>query len=86
MAELGYPGVDSSIRFGLFAPVGTPPDLIARIAAVNTKAVSDPALREAFLKAGYAVITSTPQQMTAMVQNEYNVWGPVVRSLGLKPE
>jgi tripartite-type tricarboxylate transporter receptor subunit TctC len=86
MAELGYPGVDSSIRFGLFAPAGTPGDIVSRLADFNNRAVSDATLREAFLKAGYEVVTSTPQQMAAMVQREHAVWGPVVRDLGLKPE
>ncbi len=86
MSELGFAGVDSSIRFGLFAPAGTPPDVLAKLAAINARATADPALREAFIKAGYEVVTSTPQQMSAMVQREYTVWGPVVRNLGLKPE
>ena len=86
MAEAGYPGVDSSIRFGLFAPAGTPPEIVVRIADVNRRATEDPSLREAFIKAGYEVVTSTRQQMTEMVQGEHAVWGPVVRDLGLKPE
>jgi tripartite-type tricarboxylate transporter receptor subunit TctC len=86
MAELGFAGVDASIRFGLFAPAGTPPDVLAKLAALNAKATADQALRDAFIKAGYDVVTSTPQQMAAMVQREYNVWGPVVRRLGLRLE
>lgn len=86
MAELGFAGVDSSIRFGLFAPAGTPADILAKLAALNAKATADTALRDAFVKAGYEVVASTPQQMAAMVQHEYTVWGPVVRRLGLKPE
>ena len=86
MAEAGYPSVDSSIRFGLFAPAGTPPEIVARIADENRRATEDPGLREAFTKAGYEVVTTTRQQMTEMVQREHAVWGPVVRDLGLKPE
>ena len=86
MAELGFAGVDSSIRFGLFAPAGTPAAVLARLTAVNAEATADPGLRDAFLKAGYDVVTSTPQQMQAMVQREHTVWGPIVRRLGLKPE
>jgi tripartite-type tricarboxylate transporter receptor subunit TctC len=86
MAELGFAPVDSSIRFGLFTAAGTPPDVVARIASFNARALADPALRDAFLKAGYDVVDSTPQAMQAMVRNEYTVWGPIVRDLGLKPE
>lgn len=86
MAELGYPDVDSSIRFGLFAPAGTPPDVMARLAEFNARATADGALREAFVKAGYEVVSSTPGQISEMVHRESEVWGPVVRKLGLKPE
>ena len=86
MAELGYKGVDSSIRFGLFVPAGTPPDVIARLAAANSKAIADPGLKESFVKAGYEVVSATPQQTDALVQREHAVWGPVVKQLGLKPE
>lgn len=86
MAELGYKGVDSSIRFGLFVPAATPPDVIARLAAANSKAIADPALKESFVKAGYEIVSATPQQTDALVQREHAVWGPVVKQLGLKPE
>jgi tripartite-type tricarboxylate transporter receptor subunit TctC len=84
--ELGYKGVDSSIRFALFVPAGTPQDVIAKLAAANSKAIADPQLKENFHKAGYEIVTATPQQTAAMVQREYSVWGPVVKQLGLKPE
>jgi tripartite-type tricarboxylate transporter receptor subunit TctC len=86
MAELGYKGVDSSIRFALFVPAGTPADIVERLAAANAAAIKDPALKESFTKAGYDVIAATPQQTAAMVQREHAVWGPIVRQLGLKPE
>ena len=86
LAELGFPGVDSSIRFALFVPAGTPPDIIAKLAAANTKALADPVLKESFLKAGYEVVTATPEQTAAMVRRENTVWGPVVKNLGLKME
>lgn len=86
VAELGYKGVDSSIRFALFVPAGTPQDVIAKLAAANAKAIADPALKESFVKAGYETVSATPQETAAMVQREYDRWGPIVRKLGLKPE
>lgn len=86
VAELGYKGVDSSIRFALFVPAGTPPDVIAKLVAANAKAIADPGLKESFHKAGYETVSATPQQTAAMVQREHDLWGPVVRQLNLKPE
>ncbi len=56
VAELGFPGVDSSIRFGLFVPAGTPADVVAKLAAANSRAIADPTLKENFVKAGYEVV------------------------------
>lgn len=86
VAELGFAGVDSSIRFGLFVPAGTPADVIGKLADANSRAVADATLRDNFLKAGYEVVTSSPEQMGAMVKREHSVWGPVVKELGLKME
>jgi tripartite-type tricarboxylate transporter receptor subunit TctC len=86
MSELGYKAVDSSIRFALFVPAATPKDVIAKLAAANEKAIADPALKEAFHKSGYDTVLASPQQTAAMVQREYEVWGPVVKQLGLRPE
>ena len=85
-SELGFKGVDSSIRFALFVPAGTPPDIVAKLAAANRRALADPVLKEQFLKAGYEVVTSSPEQAAAMVRREHDVWGPVVKDLGLKME
>lgn len=86
MAELGHRGVDSSIRFALFVPAATPADVVNRLAALNSQALADPALKEAFVKAGYDIVSATPAQTAAMVAREHAVWGPVVRQIGLKPE
>jgi hypothetical protein len=86
VAELGYRGVDSSIRFALFVPAATPADVVAKLAAANTRALADASLREAFQKAGYDIVSATGPQVAAMVQREYAVWGPIVRDLGLQPE
>ena len=86
MAELGYKAVDSSIRFALFVPAATPKDVVAKLAAANDKAIADPALKEAFRKSGYDTVVASPQQTAAMVQREHDVWGPIVKQLGLRPE
>ena len=86
MSELGFKGVDSSIRFAFFVPAGMPQHAVARLVAANNTALADPTLREAFLKAGYEIILATTQQAQAMLLREYTVWGPIVKELGLKGE
>jgi tripartite-type tricarboxylate transporter receptor subunit TctC len=86
MTDLGFRNVDSSIRFALFVPAGTPPDVVGRLAAANSRALADASLRESFTKAGYEIVPATGPQVAAMVQREHAVWGPLVRDMGLKQE
>lgn len=86
MTDLGYRNVDSSIRFALFVPAGTPADVVGKLAAANSRALADASLRESFTKAGYEIVPATGPQVAAMVQREHAVWGPLVRDMGLKPE
>jgi tripartite-type tricarboxylate transporter receptor subunit TctC len=86
VAELGFQGVNSSIRFALFVPAATPAEVVAKLASANAAALADASLRENFLKSGYEVVPATGAQVTAMVLRENTVWGPIVRDLGLKPE
>ena len=86
LQELGFSGVDSSIRFAFFVPPGTPQPIIARLNLATQRTLSDPAIKAEFAKAGYDAVASSPEQTTAMVQKEYATWGPLVKQLGLKME
>jgi len=48
-AESGYPDIESSLNMGLFAPPGTPPDVVNAISAKVRDAVNDPAFRTKFV-------------------------------------
>lgn len=86
LQDLGFAGVDSSIRFAFFVPPGTPTPIIARLNQATQRALNDPIIKAEFAKAGYDAIASTTEQTTAMVQKEYATWGPIVKQLGLKME
>lgn len=86
MADLGYRGVDSSIRFALFVPAATPADVVGKLAAATSRAQADASLRESFTKGGYEMVAANGVQVAEMVQREYTLWGPIVRELGLKQE
>ncbi len=84
--ELGYPDIDSSIRFALFLPAGVRPEVAAKLADATRRALADAALRENFTKAGYEIVPADGPQVAAMVRREHAQWGPLVREMGLKPE
>jgi len=79
MAEAGFPNVVVAAWFALFAPAGTPPQLIAWLNKQANDAYSAPEVREPFGKAGVSLPLGTPQQLGDHVRAEYAKWGEVVR-------
>lgn len=86
MIESGFPGYISTAWFGLVAPVGTPKDIIAKLNAEGVKATRSPDFIRKMNDLGYEIVGGSPEQMAAMIQEEYKRWGPVVKASGAKVE
>jgi tripartite-type tricarboxylate transporter receptor subunit TctC len=84
MDESGVKGYLSGAWFGLVVPVGTPPAIIARLNAEGQKAVESPAFVKRMNDLGYEIVGGTPEQMAAMIKDEYERWGPIVKASGAK--
>ncbi|OWT58189.1 Bug family tripartite tricarboxylate transporter substrate binding protein [Candidimonas nitroreducens] len=83
VAEQGYPGFESSQWFGLMAPRGTPPQIIARLekdalAALNSQSVSERLKHDSSEPMGWG-----PEKFAAFIQSERVRWGEVVRQAKL---
>jgi tripartite-type tricarboxylate transporter receptor subunit TctC len=79
-AEAGQPRYDMSYWWGIAAPAETPRPVIERLHREIVKACGQPRLREAFLKSAALAVTSTPEEMTAFLAREVEVWRAVVES------
>ena len=84
MDETGVKGYLSGAWFGLVVPAGTPPAIIARLNAEGQKAVESPAFVKRTNDLGYEIVGGTPEQMAAMIKDEYERWGPIVKASGAK--
>jgi tripartite-type tricarboxylate transporter receptor subunit TctC len=84
IAEAGVPGYDSYVWFGMVAPAGTPPDVIARLNAALAKAATTPSFRDRLTEQGYDVLSSTPAQMTDSIRSEMAKWSKIVKASGAK--
>src|SRR5262245_12829944 len=83
------PGIYMSGWFGLFAPRGTPKDVIARLNAAMVETLADPAVRARFAELGLDVATreqQTPEGLAAFHKGEIEKWWPIIRSAGVKAE
>jgi tripartite-type tricarboxylate transporter receptor subunit TctC len=84
MAEAGLPGFDISTWFGLFAPAGTPKDVIAKWNAEVVKILNSPDMRERLTAQGAESAPTTPEQFAAFIQSEIPKYARIVKISGAK--
>lgn len=86
LAEDALPGFEVTAWDGLWAPKGTLKEVIAAWNAAANKALSDPGLRDALLKAGAQPAPTTPEEFGKFVESEIPRWGKAVEQSGAKIE
>ena len=87
LSESGYPGIDPRSWFGMFAPAGTPADIVARVAREVAEVFADAAFRAGVVEApGFDLVTSTPADFAAFVRDDLAYKGELIRISGAKPE
>jgi tripartite-type tricarboxylate transporter receptor subunit TctC len=87
--ELGIKNTDASFWHGLWAPKGTPPDVIAKLNAAVRAALADPIVQDRFKKVGqeiWPVEDQTPEALAAKQKAELAKWTPVIAEAGLKAQ
>jgi len=83
MDEAGVPGYETNTWNALFAPAGTPPEVIARLNEAAVAVVNDPAVKERLAEAGAVVVGSTPEALAEHVTSEVARWKPVIEAAGV---
>ena len=86
VSEAGIKGIDTPIWLGLFAPVGTPPAIIAKLNAEVNKILAMPDVREKIANGGAAAAGGTSEDFAAFVRQDYAKWGKIVKESGVKLE
>ena len=85
-AESGLAAFEADAWYGIFAPAGTPPDIIARINAEVNRILAAPDVRERMKTLGADPIGKSPEFFAAFVKDEIAKWGKVVKEAGIKVE
>jgi tripartite-type tricarboxylate transporter receptor subunit TctC len=88
-AEMGLPALTYTNWYGLFAPRGTPNDVIGKLNAALTEALSDPTVRLRLAEVAVEVVPreqQTPAVLAAMQKADAAKWWPIIKELGLKAE
>jgi tripartite-type tricarboxylate transporter receptor subunit TctC len=82
--ESGFDGYPDMLWFGLFAPKGTPSDVIAKINAAETARLKSPAVQQAIAKLGLQSRALSPQQFAAVMRDQVQLWEKVARESGVR--
>ena len=86
LGELGLKDMSMSNWFGLVAPAGTPPAIIAKLNAAANKALKEPELVQAITGPGNILAGGTPEQFLTFVNGESARWGKVVQEKHITAE
>ncbi len=82
--ESGVNGLVLDQWLGLFAPAGTPPEVIARLNAEVNKALTDPALRERFAKSALEPVGGSQAQFAKLFREDHEKYGRLIKELSIK--
>lgn len=83
VAEAGYPGFEALAWNGLFAPAGTPPEVVARINADINAVLADPEVRASFARQGLIIGGGSAAEFKAFIDSESRKWGAIIRKVGI---
>ena len=82
--EAGVKGADAGIWLGLFAPTGTPKEIVAKLNSAIDKVLQMPDVREKLLSAGSLPVGGSSDEFAKVLAVDYPKWGQIVKSSGVK--
>jgi tripartite-type tricarboxylate transporter receptor subunit TctC len=86
IAESGFPGFDATSWFAIFAPKGTPREIVTKLNEEVRKALATPDLQKRFAELGGEIKSMSPEELGAYVKAENEKWAKVVKGANIKLE
>jgi len=87
--EGGAPGVHMEPWQALWAPKGTPKEVIVKLNGAVVAALDDPAIRKKFAEQSYNLTPRenlTPEYLAKFHKEQIEKWWPVIKAAGIKPQ
>lgn len=84
--EAGVPNLNVAPWMSTLAPAGTPRDIVVRLQKEIVRATGTPELARTYQANSLVPYTSEPEQVSQTIDRELRMWGPIIKSLGIKPE
>ena len=86
MTEAGLPGYEVTMWNGLFAPAGTPPEVVSRLATAAVKAVSSQELQSRIKANGGDPVVMGPEEFAGYLRKDIRRWYDAIQAAGIKPQ
>jgi len=86
VAEQGFAGFEVTAWNAMYAPRGTPREIVDRLNAEVVKILAQPEIRQRLLQLGFEPASSTPEQLATFEKQERAKWGPLIKAAGLKAD
>jgi tripartite-type tricarboxylate transporter receptor subunit TctC len=83
-AEAGVPGYLVTTWYGIWAPAGTPPDIVAKLQQEVAKAMQSPTIREIWSQQAAELGGNSPGEFGAFVKGEIRKWNEVVKAANVR--
>ena len=84
--EAGIPGYDVTSWAGLFAPAGTPKEIVMRLNEEVRKMIANPDVKARIAVTGFDAFSGPPETLAAFVQSELANWGRLIKDAGIEPQ
>jgi tripartite-type tricarboxylate transporter receptor subunit TctC len=85
-AEAGMPELKVENWYGMVAPAGTPPAIVASLNKIATEAMRDPAVKEKLASQGAELIGDSPEHFRGFIDAEIAKWAAVIKDAGILTE
>jgi len=82
--ELGMPALRIENWYGMVAPSGTPPAIIAALNRITTTALADPVVKEKLAEQGLTTVGNSPEQFRDYIAAETAKWAKVIKDAGVQ--
>jgi len=82
-AEVGMPDLKAENWYGMVAPAGTPPAIVAALNRIATEAMADKAVREKLASQGAELIGDSPEHFHDFLAREIDKWAKVIKDAGI---
>src|SRR5258708_39181705 len=84
VAEAGVANYEASLLFGLIAPPGLPPAVLAKINAEVMRIINAPEMQKKLAAQGVVPIASTPAAFAEVIKAEQEKWAQVIKAANIK--